>query len=46
MGGTRVYILAKYRFFALSGLFAVVVNPYHLGAAFIASSSSTKLKSG
>ena len=32
----EVYILAKYRFFALSGLFAAAVNPYHLGAAFIA----------
>jgi general secretion pathway protein C len=41
-GENRVYILAKSRFFALSGLFAAVVNPYHLGAAFIASSRSTK----
>jgi general secretion pathway protein C len=38
----RVYILAKYRFFALSGLFAAAVNPYHLGAAFIATSRLIK----
>jgi general secretion pathway protein C len=38
----RVYILAKYRFFALSGLFAAVINPYHLGAAFIATSRLIK----
>jgi hypothetical protein len=28
------YIIAKYRFFALAGLFADSANPYHPGAAF------------
>ena len=31
-----VYIIAKYRIFALTGLFAGHVNPYHLGVAFTA----------
>jgi hypothetical protein len=41
-GGIEVYILAKYRFSALSGLFAAAVNPYHLGAAFIARPRTVK----
>jgi hypothetical protein len=36
------YILAKYRFFVQTGLFAAHANPYHLGAAFTGRPGITK----